>query len=79
MKIPSLILKQLYTLGSLENTPDGVRFGLKNRLSDAILTEILAISIDDRAVPLKDMKGHALRRLRTDTGQAAQGLDQLFE
>ena len=55
MKIPSLILKQLYTLGSLENTDDGVRFGLKNRLSDAILTEILAISIDDRAVPLNDV------------------------
>ena len=36
MKIPGLILKQMYTLGSLHNTEDGVRFSLKNRLSNAI-------------------------------------------
>ncbi len=46
MKVPSLILKQLYTLGSLENVTEGVRFGLKNRLSDATLTRIFAITID---------------------------------
>ena len=33
--IPSMILKQLYTFGSLKNLPDGVKFSLKNRLSDA--------------------------------------------
>ncbi len=32
MKIPSLILKQLYTVGSLENRADGVGFQIKNRL-----------------------------------------------
>jgi hydroxymethylglutaryl-CoA reductase (NADPH) len=51
-KIPSLILKQLYTFGSLENTEGGVRFGLKNRLSDATLTRIRQVKIDDREVPL---------------------------
>jgi len=35
VKIPSLILKQLYTHGSLESDSTGVSFGLKNRLSDA--------------------------------------------
>ncbi len=55
MKIPSLVLKQLYTLGSLENVPDGVRFSLKNRLSDAILTEIQKIEIDGAPVPLDQL------------------------
>ncbi len=50
MKIPSLILKQLYTMGSLENVPGGVQFGLKNRLSDASLTGISGIAIDGIAV-----------------------------
>ncbi len=52
MKIPSLVLKQLYTYGSLENTPDGVVFGLKNRLSDAVVTGIKEISVDKKVVPL---------------------------
>ncbi len=59
MKIPSLILKQLYTLGSLENVPEGVAFGLKNRLSDAILTGVEEISIDDRPVPLDSVRVEA--------------------
>ena len=50
MKIPSLVLKQLFNHGSLENTPDGVTFGLKNRLSDAVVTGIQEISIDGQQV-----------------------------
>ncbi len=50
MKIPSLVLKQLYTLGSLENTSDGVVFGLKNRLSDAVVTGVEEISVDKKTV-----------------------------
>lgn len=52
MKIPSLILKQMYTLGSLENTEDGVRFGLKNRLSNATVTQIKEVRINDQSIPL---------------------------
>ncbi len=55
MKIPSLILKQLYTFGSLENEPRGARFCLKNRLSDAVLTGVNRISIDDEAVDPADV------------------------
>jgi hydroxymethylglutaryl-CoA reductase (NADPH) len=55
VKIPSLILKQLYTFGSLENLPHGVQFGLKNRLSDAVLTGVNEIKIDGRALPLADV------------------------
>ncbi len=32
--IPSLLLKQLHTFGSLKNTDHGVEFSVKNRLSD---------------------------------------------
>ncbi len=55
MKIPSLILKQLYTFGSLDNTADGVVFGLKNRLSDATLVGLNGISVDGTAVPPSDV------------------------
>ncbi|HYX22609.1 MAG TPA: hydroxymethylglutaryl-CoA reductase [Thermoanaerobaculia bacterium] len=52
MKIPGLILKQMYTLGSLENVEDGVRFSLKNRLSNATVTGLSEVRIDGRPVPL---------------------------
>ena len=52
MLIPSLLLKKLYTLGSLKNTSDGVAFSIKNRLSDAELVGLKAIAIDGRDVPL---------------------------
>jgi hydroxymethylglutaryl-CoA reductase (NADPH) len=55
MKIPGLVLKQMYTLGSLENVADGVRFSLKNRLSDATLTRLAEVRIDGGAVPLEDL------------------------
>ncbi|HEX2252294.1 MAG TPA: hydroxymethylglutaryl-CoA reductase [Thermoanaerobaculia bacterium] len=50
MKIPALVLKQLYTFGSLENGEDGATFSLKNRLSDATLTRLVGLRIDDRAL-----------------------------
>ncbi len=56
MKIPSLILRQLYNMGSLENVPAGVRFGLKNRLSDATLTGVAGISVDGQAVPIDQIR-----------------------
>ncbi len=52
MLIPSLILKQLYTFASLRNDDDGIRFSLKNRLSDAELNGIHGLKIDGRDVPL---------------------------
>ena len=55
MKIPSLILKQLYTFSSLQNLDDGIRFSLKNRLSDATLTRLRSLNIDGDEVPLADL------------------------
>ena len=50
LAIPSMILKRLYTFGSLENTADGYQFNVKNRLSDAELTELTGIKIDKQVV-----------------------------
>ncbi|MCU0493797.1 MAG: hydroxymethylglutaryl-CoA reductase, partial [Chloroflexaceae bacterium] len=50
--IPSMLLKQLYTFGSLKNTTAGVQFAIKNRLSDAELTELQGVKIDGTSVPL---------------------------
>jgi hydroxymethylglutaryl-CoA reductase (NADPH) len=55
VKIPSLVLKQLFNHGSLENTADGVVFGLKNRLSDAVVTGIREITIDGRRMAIEDV------------------------
>ncbi|HVT59190.1 MAG TPA: hydroxymethylglutaryl-CoA reductase [Thermoanaerobaculia bacterium] len=52
MKIPSLILKQMYTLGSLRNDAEGVHFSLKNRLKDATLTQLSEVRINGAQVPL---------------------------
>jgi hydroxymethylglutaryl-CoA reductase (NADPH) len=52
LKIPSLVLKQLYTFGSLANTATGIQVALKNRLSDATLTGLAGLEIDGEAVPV---------------------------
>ncbi len=52
MKVPSLILKQLYTFGSLELTPGGVRFSLKNRLADTSVTAVTGVAVDGQSIPL---------------------------
>lgn len=54
--IPKMMLRQLYTYASLENTAAGVQFSIKNRLSDAKLTEILKIKINDQEIPLNDIE-----------------------
>ncbi|MCA1803181.1 MAG: hydroxymethylglutaryl-CoA reductase [Rhodothermaceae bacterium] len=51
MKIPSLILRQLYNYGSLKNTEYGVQFSLKNRLSEATLVGIYDITLNGSEIP----------------------------
>ncbi|HLY20030.1 MAG TPA: hydroxymethylglutaryl-CoA reductase [Bryobacteraceae bacterium] len=49
MMIPSLVLKKLYTLGSLKNTSAGVQFSIKNRLSDGELVSVRSVVINGTA------------------------------
>ncbi|MCP4220069.1 MAG: hydroxymethylglutaryl-CoA reductase, partial [bacterium] len=54
-KIPSMLLKQLYTFGSLKNNAHGVQFSIKNRLSDATIREIVAVKFNNQSVSLSDV------------------------
>ncbi|HEX4931905.1 MAG TPA: hypothetical protein VFV33_01925, partial [Gemmatimonadaceae bacterium] len=56
MFVPSMLLKQLYTFGSLKNSDEGVVFTLKNRLADAQLTGLRGIRINGEEVPLHDLE-----------------------
>ncbi len=56
MIIPSMLLKKLYTLGSLRNTDAGVQFAVKNRLSDVELVGLRKIAIDGKDVPLNTIQ-----------------------
>jgi hydroxymethylglutaryl-CoA reductase (NADPH) len=53
-----MLLRQLYTSGSLRNVTDGVRFSLKNRLSDAVLVGLHHIAIDGCDVPREAIRLH---------------------
>ena len=55
MVIPTMILKRLYTFGSVENRNGDAQFEIKNRLSDATVTEVSHIRIGDRQVPMGDL------------------------
>ncbi len=59
MEIPSLLLKNLYTNGSLKNTEHGVAFSLKNRLTDAKLQRILGVKINGNAIDLANISFEA--------------------
>ena len=50
MKIPSLVLRQLYTNGSLAPSRGGVAFSLKNRLMDTALTGLTSVTVDGTEV-----------------------------
>mgnify|MGYP000362541486 CR=1 FL=1 len=52
MIIPSMLLKKLYTLGSLRNAESGVQFAVKNRLSDVDLVGVRKVAVDGRDAPL---------------------------
>jgi hydroxymethylglutaryl-CoA reductase (NADPH) len=50
-----MILRQLYTRGSMENMPDGITFDVKNRLTDVKLTGVNTIKVNGRTIPNKDL------------------------
>lgn len=56
MKIPQLLLRQLYTFGSLANEPPGFRLSLKNRLSDVTLIRIVRVKFDHIEYPAKALE-----------------------
>ncbi len=55
MKIPSLVLRQLYTNGSLSPSDGGVSFSLKNRLMDARLSALRRVTVGETSVGADDL------------------------
>ncbi len=53
--VPSLLLRQIYTFGSLKNMSEGVKVSIKNRLSDATFTGLDSVRIAGREIPLKQV------------------------
>jgi hydroxymethylglutaryl-CoA reductase (NADPH) len=51
LPIPSMLLRQLYTYNSLRNTDGGVKFSIKNRLTDVAFTELRSVKINGEEVP----------------------------
>lgn len=50
--IPKAVLKKLYNRSSLRNTPSGVRFAVKNRLSPAKLKRVKSLVLDGETIPM---------------------------
>ncbi|TQV76605.1 hydroxymethylglutaryl-CoA reductase [Aliikangiella marina] len=51
MFIPKILLRQLYTRGSLNSTDNGFCFMLRNRLKDATLESIKSITLNGKDIP----------------------------
>ena len=55
MSIPELMIKQLYTIGSLRSDADGLHFRLKNRLKDAVLHKVGSLSLNNEQLPKQNV------------------------
>ncbi len=56
MKIPQMLLRQLYTFGSLANGAEGFSFSLKNRLKDVTLTRIVGVDVGPLHLDARDLR-----------------------
>lgn len=72
MFVPSILLRQLYTRGSLQNVEGGVQFSIKNRLKDSKFRELLGIKIGKTQIPLEKITldfGGGVRRTPAELEQ----------
>ncbi|MEE9248510.1 MAG: hypothetical protein V3U79_07435 [Dehalococcoidia bacterium] len=50
--VPGFLLRRLYVKGSLSNSPEGVKFQLKNSLGSGYAKAMLPVSLDGEEYPL---------------------------
>ena len=50
-----MLLRQLYTYNSLRNTNTGVKFSVKNRLTDVKFSELKSVKIDGKEIPKENI------------------------
>ena len=53
--IPPIIMKKIYSIGTLKNIEDGVSFSMKNPMKDALITNLAGISINGCEIALDDV------------------------
>ncbi len=53
--ITPLIMKKIYSIGSLKNLEDGVSFAMKNPMKDALIIGLPGISINGLEIPLSNI------------------------
>lgn len=56
MNVPSMLLRQLYDYGSLQNTDGGVQFTIVNRLSDARFTGLERVAVNGETIPAERIR-----------------------
>ena len=56
MKIPSLILKQLYNFGSLHTNQNGFRFSVKNRLNSVTVERFVSLKVDHQEISIATIR-----------------------
>ncbi len=54
LSVPSFLLRKLYVKGSLQNTPQGISFRLRNSLGSGYAEEMSPITLDGREMPLEE-------------------------
>ncbi len=55
MGVPATLLRKLYVENSLNNTPNGFQFQLKNRLAPATITRIGSLMASGREIPAENI------------------------
>lgn len=75
MFIPSILLKQLYTRGSLKSVNGGICFTVKNRLKDGTLKELQEVKVDGEPVDLANV----MLEICNQEAQTAEHINQAGE
>ncbi len=53
--VSPLIIKKMYSTGSLKNVEDGVSFCIKNQIREAMLTGVFDVTINGKEIPLHNI------------------------
>jgi len=53
--VPSIIMKKIYSIGSLKNLDDGISFAIKNPMKDALITGLTGLTINGLEIPLENI------------------------
>lgn len=65
--ISPIILKKIYSSGSLKNLEEGVSFQIKNQMRDAVLTGVYEVTVNGMEIPLQEVFiGASELRVRAD-------------